>query len=103
MEEENYYKVLSIPRDATIEEIKQAHRQLVRDKHPDLKPNDPEAEQEFMRIQQAYETLSNPEKRQEYDAGRSKVDDQQYDPQQEAEAADLDTIFGAVFGKRRQG
>jgi molecular chaperone DnaJ len=63
------YKVLGVSKKASGEEIKKAHRRLVRKHHPDRNPDDPGAEEKFKEIQGAYDTLSDPEKRKEYDAG----------------------------------
>jgi molecular chaperone DnaJ len=65
------YKVLGVAKKASAEEIKKAHRKLVRKYHPDRNPDDPGAEEKFKEIQGAYDTLSDPEKRKEYDAGGS--------------------------------
>jgi curved DNA-binding protein CbpA len=61
------YKLLGLSRGASQEEIRKAHRKLVREYHPDANPGDRSAEERFKDIQQAYEVLSNPHKRQEYD------------------------------------
>ncbi len=61
------YKLLGLPREASQEDIRKAHRKLVRKYHPDANPEDPQAGERFKEIQQAYEVLSNPEKRREYD------------------------------------
>jgi molecular chaperone DnaJ len=66
---EDLYKVLGVAKGASEEEIKKAHRKLVRKYHPDRNPDDPGAEEKFKQIQGAYDTLSDPEKRKEYDAG----------------------------------
>jgi curved DNA-binding protein CbpA len=63
------YKLLGLPREASQDDIGQAHRKLVRKYHPDANPEDPRAEERFKEVQQAYEVLSNPDKRQEYDKG----------------------------------
>jgi molecular chaperone DnaJ len=63
----NYYDVLGVAKDATPEEIKKAYRRLAKLKHPDVNPNDPSAEEEFKTIGTAYEVLSDPQKRAEYD------------------------------------
>jgi curved DNA-binding protein len=63
----DYYKVLEINKSATEAEIKKAYRKLARKYHPDLNPNDKEAEQKFKEINEANEVLSNPENRKKYD------------------------------------
>ncbi len=60
------YGVLGVPHDATAEDIKRAYRRLAREHHPDVSAN-PEAEQRFKEISAAYETLSDPAKRRQYD------------------------------------
>ena len=69
METKDLYKVLGLSRGASQEDIRKAHRKLAREYHPDANPEDPRAEERFREIQQAYEVLSNPQKRQEYDKG----------------------------------
>src|SRR5262249_9368766 len=66
---EDLYKVLGVSKKATGEEIKKAYRKLARQYHPDRNPDDPQAEERFKEVQGAYDTLSDPEKRKEYDAG----------------------------------
>jgi molecular chaperone DnaJ len=66
---EDLYKVLGVAKGASEEEIKKAHRKLVRKYHPDRNPDDPQAEEKFKEIQGAYDTLSDPEKRKQYDSG----------------------------------
>jgi curved DNA-binding protein CbpA len=61
------YSLLGISRGASHEDIRRAYRKLVREHHPDKNPGDQSAEERFKEIQQAYEVLSNPEKRREYD------------------------------------
>src|SRR5919206_2976639 len=67
MEFIDYYKVLEIDKNATAEEIKKAYRKLARKLHPDLNPNDKEANKRFQQINEANEVLSDPEKRKKYD------------------------------------
>ncbi|PBJ12272.1 DnaJ C-terminal domain-containing protein [Flavobacterium sp. ACN6] len=63
----DYYKVLDVTKAATEAEIKKAYRKLARKYHPDLNPNDKEAEKKFKEINEANEVLSNPENRKKYD------------------------------------
>jgi curved DNA-binding protein len=62
----DYYKVLEIDKKATEVEIKKAYRKLARKYHPDLNPNDKEAELKFKQLNEANEVLSNPENRKKY-------------------------------------
>ncbi|WP_338733426.1 J domain-containing protein [Mangrovimonas cancribranchiae] len=64
----DYYKILGIPKTATEKDIKNAYRKLARKYHPDLNPNDKEAEKRFKEINEANEVLGNPEHRKKYDA-----------------------------------
>ena len=63
----DYYEILGIKKTATAEEIKNAYRKLARKLHPDLNPNDIEANKKFQRVNEANEVLSDPEKRKKYD------------------------------------
>ncbi len=63
----DYYEILGVPRDATNEEIKQVFRRLARQYHPDLNPGNKQAEEKFKDVGEAYEVLSDPSKRAQYD------------------------------------
>lgn len=65
--ESEYYDILGISPTATPEEIKTAHRNLARKTHPDKNPNDPNASDKFKKISEAYEILSDPNKKNNYD------------------------------------
>src|SRR3954454_23665685 len=69
MEKLNLYKVLEVSKEATPDEIRRSYRRLARKYHPDANPGDKKAEDRFKEIQHAYEVLSKPEKRREYDEG----------------------------------
>ena len=64
----DYYAILGVPRNATQEEIKRAYRRLALKYHPDRNPGNKEAEEKFKEISEAYEVLSDPEKRAIYDS-----------------------------------
>ena len=64
----DYYEVLGVPRDADEAAVKKAFRRLARELHPDVNAHDPEAEEKFKEAAEAYEVLSDPVRRQQYDA-----------------------------------
>jgi curved DNA-binding protein len=67
MEFIDYYKVLCVTKSATADEIKKGYRKLARKLHPDINPNDKEAQTKFQQLNEANEVLSSPEKRKKYD------------------------------------
>ena len=66
-EKRDYYEVLEVPKTATADEIKKAYRKKAIQYHPDKNPGDKEAEEKFKEAAEAYEVLSDPQKRQRYD------------------------------------
>ncbi len=67
MSQKDYYNILGITKNATADEIKKAYRKLAHKHHPDKAGNTPEAKEKFQEISEAYETLSNPDKKASYD------------------------------------
>ncbi len=67
MEFIDYYSVLGVPKTASDDDIKKAYRKLARKHHPDLNPNDAEANKKFQHLNEANEVLSDPDKRKKYD------------------------------------
>ena len=67
MDYKDYYKALGVDKTATAEQIKKAYRKLARQYHPDVNPNNPDAERRFKEANEAHEVLSDPDKRKKYD------------------------------------
>ena len=67
MAERDYYEVLGVSRDASQGDIKKSYRKLAMKHHPDQNPDDPKAEEKFKEIGEAYEVISDEEKRAAYD------------------------------------
>jgi curved DNA-binding protein CbpA len=65
---ENFYEILGIPRSADLTTIKAAYKRLAKKWHPDRNPQNPDAEEMFKRINEAYHTLSDPLKKLNYDS-----------------------------------
>src|SRR5271166_6274662 len=94
----DYYDVLGVPRDADDAEIKKAFRRLARELHPDVNRHDPHAEDKFKEAAEAYEVLSDPERRATYDRyGREGLRSGGYAPNFESFGSVAD-IFEAFFG-----
>ncbi len=114
MEFKDYYAILGVSPDATQDEIKRAYRKLALKYHPDRNPGNKEAEEKFKEINEAYQVLSDPEKRAKYDQMRAQYERWKqagmpggFDWSQWAAAGpggvrvefrDLDDLFGGVSG-----
>src|SRR5213082_3562985 len=94
----DYYDVLGVPRDADDATIKKAFRRLARELHPDVNSHDPQAEEKFKEAAEAYEVLSDPDRRATYDRyGHEGLRSGGYAPNFEGFGSVAD-IFEAFFG-----
>lgn len=112
MAKRDYYEVLGIPRGASKEDIKKAYRNLAVRYHPDKNPGDKQAEEKFKEASEAYEILSNDQKRQAYDQfGFAGVEGMGSGGGASSDAfrdfddifGDFSSIFGSFFGGGRSG
>lgn len=110
MEYKDYYKILGVDKNADEKAIKSAYRKLAKKYHPDLHPNDHVAQEKFKEINEAYEVLSDGDKRKKYDTFGSGYDfsgGANFDPSQfgysytsSGNASDFSDFFDMVFGSR---
>ncbi len=99
-EKRDYYEVLGVPKDADDNTIKRAFWKLAKKYHPDVNPDDAEAEQKFKEANEAYEVLSDKEKRQRYDQfGHAGIDGQGFNGGFSGGfGINLEDIFSQIFG-----
>ena len=98
MEKQDYYKTLSVSKNASAAELKKAYRRLAMKYHPDRNPNDKSAEEKFKEAKEAFEVLNDPQKRSAYDQfGHSGVN-QSSGGHPGGGSGDFSDIFGDVFG-----
>jgi molecular chaperone DnaJ len=110
MSKRDYYEVLGVNRGVDDRELKKAYRRMAQKYHPDRNPNDSESEARFKEAKEAYEVLSNPQKRQAYDQfGHAGVDSSMGGGYGGASPGGFGDIFGDVFsdifggGRARHG
>ncbi len=105
-DKKDFYEVLGVSKDVSSDDLKKAYRKLAKQYHPDLHPGDKEAEQKFKEVNEAYEVLSDSEKRQRYDRfGHAGVDPSYgagagggYGGYSTVDFGDIGDIFGSFFG-----
>ena len=95
----DYYEILGLGRDASPEDIKKAFKKLAMKYHPDRNPDNPKAEEQFKEVKEAYEILSDQQKRAAYDQfGHAGVNQNMGGGQGFGDFADFGDAFGDIFG-----
>ena len=104
------YEILGVAKNASADEVKKAYRKLARQYHPDKNPGDKAAEERFKEVQNAYDVLSNPEKRKQYDRFGSTNGRPggpgggfNWNATEGFDFADLGDLFGGMFGGAARG
>ena len=103
-EEKDYYKILGVEKNASADDIKKAYRKFAMKYHPDRNPGNKEAEEMFKKGSEAYEVLSDPDKRAQYDRFGAEGMRSQFGPggfdfnRDFSHGADLDDILSSIFG-----
>ena len=105
MPKRDYYEILGLNKDATTEEIKKAYRKLALKYHPDRNSSDSNAEKKFKEINEAYQVLSDSEKRARYDQfgsaeGFGGFDFRDFQGRGFSDFGDFSDIFDSFFGTR---
>ena len=104
MEFVDYYKILGVEKAASEDDIKKAYRKLARKLHPDLNPNDKEANKKFQQVNEANEVLSDPEKRKKYDQyGKDWQHADQFDQQRQQQRQQQQRPGGQQFADQGEG
>ena len=97
--QQDYYEILNVGRDCAADEIKRAYRKMAMKYHPDRNPGDKEAEQKFKNSAEAYEVLSDTDKRQRYDRfGHQGLRGTSGHDFAHMDASDISSMFGDIFG-----
>ena len=109
MQYKDYYKILGVDKNATEKDIKSSYRKLAKKYHPDLNPNDKVAQEKFKEVNEAYEVLSDADKRKKYDMFGSGYDfsaGSNFDPSQfgytytsAGDSSDFSDFFDMIFGQ----